>query len=367
MACIGLAILSGGIYAVYYALQTSTFDHSKLLREPIKTPPAMPTGEFFPSATSEPGASSTTIVENTLAPSSTVVSTALIQTPIPSLSPTSITQSSWKQGKLAFPLREDYVNHLYELDLTQNDLAPRLLFSDVGSLMLDSPMWSPDGKTIAFNYRRTGLYLLSPGESDIPLFINQCAAATWSPDGRKLICGSYLQAAFNVYDVKNGLLDSRIRVEETALFPNWSPIEDILFYVNAEFGQHSSIWRRSLSGEGDPILLAGEANENYAPALSPDGKWIAFQSDLNNSTSDIWVMDTDGGNQRRVLQTPAGYWSRAPSWSPDGQWLAFVSNQNSSFGSGHGEIFIVPVLGGTPIQVTQTGGRVYEWRVTWGK
>jgi Tol biopolymer transport system component len=78
-------------------------------------------------------------------------------------------------------------------------------------------------------------------------------------------------------------------------------------------------------------------------------------------------MDRDGNEVRRVLFTPAGYWSRAPTWSPDGKWLAFVLNQASGTGTDYGEIFVVSIETGEIHQLTHTGGIVYDWRVSWGK
>ncbi|MCU0487226.1 MAG: hypothetical protein MUC85_14065, partial [Anaerolineales bacterium] len=115
-----------------------------------------------------------------------------------------------------------------------------------------------------------------------------------------------------------------------------------------------------------PVLLAGDASENYAPTWSPDGQSIAFQSTLGSQLSDLWIMDRLGGSLQRVLYTEGDYWSRAPSFSPDGQWLAFVSNQAGSYGADYGEIFVVSLATGEIVQVSHTGGLVYDWRVDWG-
>jgi TolB protein len=116
---------------------------------------------------------------------------------------------------------------------------------------------------------------------------------------------------------------------------------------------------------GENTLLAGDGDENYAPAWSPDGQWIAYQSNLKSANSQIWIMERNGQNARQV--TDMGNWSRAPSWSPDGNILAFVSDAEGSAGEDYGEIFLVSIASGEIRQFTSTGGSVYDWRISWNR
>jgi tricorn protease len=87
------------------------------------------------------------------------------------------------------------------------------------------------------------------------------------------------------------------------------------------------------------------------PALSPDGKTLAFVY-----RGDIWVGDAGGG--RAVRLTDHVEYEGTPIFSPDGKWIAFGSMRN-----GNADIFVVPSVGGTPRQLTFSGSaeRAHDW------
>jgi Tol biopolymer transport system component len=79
------------------------------------------------------------------------------------------------------------------------------------------------------------------------------------------------------------------------------------------------------------------------------------------------MLNPNGGIPRKITTTPDNAWARAPTWSPDGKWIIFVSNQDKSIGADYGELYAVSVDTEKTIQLTHTGGNVYDWRPSWGK
>lgn len=77
------------------------------------------------------------------------------------------------------------------------------------------------------------------------------------------------------------------------------------------------------------------------PAISPDGKFIAF-----TYKGDIYIGSSDGGSVRQ-LTTNSSY-ETMPSWSPDNTKIAFVTNRHGNF-----DIYTVPVAGGVVTRVTK--------------
>src|SRR3954464_3197028 len=64
---------------------------------------------------------------------------------------------------------------------------------------------------------------------------------------------------------------------------------------------------------------------------------------------DIWVVDADGSNPRRLTVNVAPGFS--PRWSPDGKQIAFTSNR-----TGNNDVFVIPATGGEPKQLTWFSG-----------
>ncbi len=75
---------------------------------------------------------------------------------------------------------------------------------------------------------------------------------------------------------------------------------------------------------GGETKISGEGSDT-APAPSPDGSKIAFMSSGRGATNwEIWVMDTNGSNPRRLTQNGSN--EGLPTWSPDGKSIAYVSD-----------------------------------------
>jgi serine/threonine-protein kinase len=149
-----------------------------------------------------------------------------------------------------------------------------------------NPVWAPNGKEIAFTvYQAGGAHLYKRavdggGKADLLAVRDPSTTATsWSPDGAVLL--------FNEYGVETGM----------------------------------DVWRLSLSGNGEPEpLLNGRANEMWAK-FSPNGKWIAYQSD-ETGQFEIYVRPFPGGGDLRRVSTSGG---DHPIWKPNGKELFYPS------------------------------------------
>ena len=76
-----------------------------------------------------------------------------------------------------------------------------------------------------------------------------------------------------------------------------------------------------VDGRGRQNLTRTAGGESD-PALSPDGRQIAYIRSDGGIRSKVWVMNADGSDQRRL--TSGGDWEVRPQWSPDGRRLAYM-------------------------------------------
>ena len=86
------------------------------------------------------------------------------------------------------------------------------------------------------------------------------------------------------------------------------------------------------------------------PQISPDGASVAYtvtevDKAENRSQSDIWILPSTGGEPRRLTSSPKH--DRHPRWSPDGKWIAFESNRAGEF-----QVYLIPISGGEATQLT---------------
>jgi TolB protein len=226
-----------------------------------------------------------------------------------------------------------------------------------------SPMWSPDGKTIAFSSWRTGyqdIYLLFPyGGSPIqnPTRGNadkQSWLPAWSPDGSKLAFTSSRDGNAEIYVMNrdgSGLqrLTNHPAIDST---PTWSPT-GVQIAFTSERGGNPQIYIMNADGTG----LQRITNESHAdrPTWSPAPlNEIAYSARAGGGN--IIKVFEFATRQTRNLTDNIGN-SESPAFAPNGRHVAFVSTR-----AGREQIFTIHRDGTGLRQITRTGtNRFPNW------
>jgi WD40 repeat protein len=94
-------------------------------------------------------------------------------------------------------------------------------------------------------------------------------------------------------------------------------------YVSSADGEQRDIYLQRVGGENATNLTPDSKEDDWSPAFSPDGQWIAFRSEREGKG--IFVMGATGESVRRVSELGFN-----PVWSPDGKYLYFASNRGGS-------------------------------------
>jgi Tol biopolymer transport system component len=216
-----------------------------------------------------------------------------------------------------------------------------------------SPVFSPDGKKIAFvrgaDAAARNLYVMNADGSN-PIKLTSKGRTvdglTWTRDGSSIVFSSDMGGSLSLWRISSsGGSAERLTVGgDNAVYPTISQHSGRLAY--SQGSAKWSIMRMDLTAPAkEPKQLFSSMEKDSAAQYSPDESSIAFQS-LRSGTQEIWVSKSDGTGPVK-LTSFNGPLTGSPSWSPSGRQIAFDSR---SLGRSH--IFVMTSEGGNPQALT---------------
>ena len=214
--------------------------------------------------------------------------------------------------------------------------------------------WSPDGSKIAFvvgnptflfgspfigNIAPSSIWIVpgigaNPGPVTDAKSLN--ASPIWMPDGRHLLYVSNEKGGRDVYLLaldasgKPSAPSVRLTTGLNAQTISLSAAGDKLAY--SAFTHTANIWSIRIPKDGpvsiaeaQPVTTGNQTIEGIG--ISPDGKWLAYDSNLNGN-QDIYKMPIGGGEAEQLTNDPSDDF--LPAWSPDGGEIAFYYWKNGN-------------------------------------
>ncbi|HET6846073.1 MAG TPA: hypothetical protein VFH29_04520 [Anaerolineales bacterium] len=219
------------------------------------------------------------------------------------------------------------------------------------------------GGKIAFASGRKGeyeIFTVSPDGSGITQLTDSDPGGKYfphySPTGDVLLYWNYVAdpATSDEYWIKS---DGSTGLFANTVQPYVSFSPDGHTVVLCAIGPNGSVEILTVPASGgDGTWITDNAAKDYMPAMSPDGKTIAFVSDRDGGPY-IYLMDADGKNTRRLTDRTDA--ELGPAWSPDGSQLAFFSGNNDVT-----NVFVVGADGTGSTNITNQD-RGYNEDPTW--
>jgi hypothetical protein len=223
-----------------------------------------------------------------------------------------------------------------------------------GEYWAEGPMWSPDGRYLAYR-RYTDCsssenprdVVISDSEGNVlAMFPATGWDIAWSPDSTRVAVWDGTFETIGVYG-----LDGAQQTQLT-MPPGWRPS-----------GDHDPVWMPNgtslmvdnvevpLDG-GTPRQLPREDARSDPDATSPDGTRVAYVDHKS-----LVVAAVDGSDAREV----EGRWALDPVWSPTGDRIAFIYSEKNVYASN--ELRVLDVATGDVTSLAGMGGSVEIWNI----
>jgi eukaryotic-like serine/threonine-protein kinase len=188
-----------------------------------------------------------------------------------------------------------------------SELAERQLTANPSEDWVTGAAISPDGKFVAY-HDQTGVYIraIESGENHavtLPAALRGLIwHLCWSPAGGELVADAWDSGAYDV-------------------------------------------WVIPILGEAEPHLLY---RHGYEPAVSPDGRTIAFLNwEYGKEEQEVLVGGMNGEAPRKLVEVGPQQNVFGPVWSPDGRWIAYTRRWTTAQGSQGTAIEVLPAGGGS--------------------
>jgi dipeptidyl aminopeptidase/acylaminoacyl peptidase len=201
--------------------------------------------------------------------------------------------------------------------------------------------FSPDGTRIAFTYGEGQAFARAfTWVADIARGVttriefegNFDSSPIWTPDGSRVVWGSQREAGRNLYwKSSDGTGDDELLADVPNIFNDPECMtNDVLLYRSLSGETSEDIWALPLTGERTPKPLLNSRFYEVDPALSPDGRWLAYRSD-ESGRFEVYIVSFPSmtGKVRLSSDGASPDWRSTvnlSAWREDGREFYYIGN-----------------------------------------
>lgn len=207
----------------------------------------------------------------------------------------------------------------------------------VSSSQLQNPQLSPTGQRAIFEYR--GEIITVPKENGAARNITNTSrsaerAPVWSPDGKQI---AYFSDQKGEYELtiadQDGVLQKKINLPNPSFFfkPEWSPDRSHIAFTDTDY----NIWIVNIETGTHKIADTerfAHPNRSMNPVWSPDGKWIAYTRLGDNQFKSIYVYQIETEKKIQISDSMAD--AISPVWDETGKYLYFLASTDFGLNTG---------------------------------
>lgn len=225
--------------------------------------------------------------------------------------------------------------------------------------------WTPDNR-IVYSSKSNGnldMWIMNQDGGNKKQLTNDKEAEygpTVSADGAHILFTSNRNGTFHIWQMD---IDGKNLKQLTDEGGGWgqvtAPAGNWFVYFSTKAGKEN-LWKMSLEG-GKPIRIT--TLSSYNPAISPDGKMLAFSVWNENAEPQRFeheIISLETGRRIRSFELPSTAFVFSGNillrWMPDGSGLTFIDHQN-----GASNISFLPLDGGAPVQLTNFNDSQIFW------